>query len=157
MNKPVKIILQDNEYYLGEDIYEYDVCYFRGCINVRDIIKKKKLQMNDYIYAYKKKDQWVISKENYARAKLLITTKWVEDNLPKDKIQKVENEYNKIRRCYTDDQLELTVEKDNLINELQKMKMVIEMKDKEMTMMKQIYEQQIEIYKLKAELAEMRK
>jgi hypothetical protein len=46
-------------------------------------LKRKKLKPNNYIFAYIKNNVWVESTDKYARSKLLLSSKWVENNVPK--------------------------------------------------------------------------
>jgi hypothetical protein len=83
------IELNNNKYYLSNEVQVYDPSYFPGChANTRLIINKKKLKTDDYIFAYQKNTIWTLSNEKYARAKLLLSAKWVENNVPKVIISK---------------------------------------------------------------------
>lgn len=78
------IELNDNEYYLATDIKKFNKNFFYGTNNnVRNIVKKKDIQEDDYIHAYQKKGKWVISDQKYCRAKLLLSKEWCMDNVPK--------------------------------------------------------------------------
>lgn len=45
----------ENKYYNGSEIFKKDPSFFYGCYNnVRNIIKKKKIKEDDYIWSYKK-------------------------------------------------------------------------------------------------------
>jgi hypothetical protein len=81
---PQIIILEDQPYYLSNEVYVFDPSFFPGCqINMRLMIDKKNLKPNDYVFAYIKNEKWILSNMKYARAKLLLTTEWVENNVPK--------------------------------------------------------------------------
>ncbi len=81
---PQIITLEDQTYYLSNEVYVFDPPFFPGCqINMRLMIDKKNLKPNDYVFAYIKNEKWVLSNMKYARAKLLLTTEWVENNVPK--------------------------------------------------------------------------
>jgi hypothetical protein len=81
---PQVIIIENNTYYLSNEVYVLDPSFFPGCqINMRLMIDKKNLKPSDYAFGYIKNEKWVISNMKYARAKLLITTEWVENNVPK--------------------------------------------------------------------------
>lgn len=85
---PQIITLENTTYYLSNEVYVVDPSFFPGCqINMRLMIDKKKLNSNDYTFAYIKNEKWVVSNMKYARAKLLLTTEWVENNVPKMIIQ----------------------------------------------------------------------
>ena len=81
---PQIITIENVNYYVSNEVYVIDPAFFPGCqINMRLIIEKKNLSPNDYIFAYVKNEKWVVSTMKYARAKLLLTTEWVENNVPK--------------------------------------------------------------------------
>ena len=44
--------------------------------------QKKKINDEEYIWAYKQKNEWIISKKSYARAKVLLTKEWCFNNIP---------------------------------------------------------------------------
>ena len=83
MNKPQSIIINNETVYCAEEIYKYDASFFIGCSRVRLIIEKKKLNDNDYFFAYKKNDIWIKSEIKYARAKLYLKEEYVVKNVPK--------------------------------------------------------------------------
>ena len=88
MINPQIITLENETYYLSNEVYVIDPSFFPGCqINMRLMIDKKILNTNDYTFAYIKNGKWVVSNMKYARAKLLLTTEWVETNVPKMIIQ----------------------------------------------------------------------
>jgi hypothetical protein len=85
MSCPNIITLNNNKYYSAEELHKYDIAFFAGIYkNIRNIIKNKKLTIDNYKYAYiNKKGIWIESKESYARAKILLEADWVENNVPK--------------------------------------------------------------------------
>lgn len=83
MDKPQPIKILNENVYNAEDIYKYDSSYFIGCNRIRLIIEKKKLDENDYFFAYNNKDTWIKSTANYPRAKLYLTESYVVNNVPK--------------------------------------------------------------------------
>jgi hypothetical protein len=80
---PQIIKLENNEYYVADDVYSYDTAYFHGCLKIRNIVDKKKLSDNDYVFGYIKGNEYVKSNKNYAKAKLLLTKEWTQKNVPK--------------------------------------------------------------------------
>lgn len=74
MSCPNTIKLNNNLYYNTQELHKYDTQFFTGVYkNIRNIIRIKKLSIDNYKYAYiNKKGDWVESKESYARAKLLM-------------------------------------------------------------------------------------
>lgn len=49
MSKPIPIIINNNNAYLAQDLYNYDIAFFNGCSKIRNIIIKKNLEESDYI------------------------------------------------------------------------------------------------------------
>ena len=70
-----QIILNESAYYLCTDLFEHHKSDFIGCKG-RDVIKKKKLKPENYIYASQTKGVWKLSDDTYLRAKILITCEW---------------------------------------------------------------------------------
>jgi hypothetical protein len=82
MNPLEIVIINNKQYYKADDVHERNSAYFYGCANnPRNIVDKKNISQENYLYAYLKNDQWVLSKRNYCRAKLLLTKTWVDDNI----------------------------------------------------------------------------
>lgn len=83
------IKLNNKEYYLSNEIFVYDPSFFPGCqTNTRLMITKKKLSNEDYTFGYIKNKEWILSKDTYARSKLLLSSEWVDNNVPKIIINK---------------------------------------------------------------------
>ena len=90
----LRVNLNNNDYYLAEDLYNYDTAFFYGCSRIRTIIDKKRLQQEkDYIFGYKKTNIWIKSNKDYMKSKLLITEEWTINNVPK----MMENENDELR------------------------------------------------------------
>jgi hypothetical protein len=82
--KPQSIKIMNEAAYSAEEIYNYDTAFFVGCSRTtRLIVEKKRLQENDYFFAYQKKGKWTISTANYPRAKLFLREEYVVKNVPK--------------------------------------------------------------------------
>jgi len=86
--KPSEIIINNNKYYNANDLSEYDPTYFFGCSKtVRNILGKKKIDKNNYVYAtFNKKTGWAMSADQSkpaTKACLLLASKWVVENIPK--------------------------------------------------------------------------
>ena len=82
MNKTIK--LNDIEYYTADDVFKMEPHSFIGCSKTsRDIVTKKKLDVNDFIYMkyIKSTSKWMPSNSSYRLAKVLITKNWVHNNL----------------------------------------------------------------------------
>ena len=83
MEKPELINIDNNNYYLAENLFNYDTAFFYGCSRIRTIIDKKRLSKNDFIFGYKKTNMWIKSSEDYMKSKLLLTEEWTINNVPK--------------------------------------------------------------------------
>lgn len=74
--------INNNQYYKADDVYAKNSAFFYGCANnPRNIIAKKKLSDDLYLYAYTKDLEWKISNKSYCKAKLYLTKKWVDINV----------------------------------------------------------------------------
>jgi hypothetical protein len=81
-HKPTPVLIQNISYHSAVEMHKYIPKHFKGCPRSRTIVENKKLQENDYIYAYIKDAVYIKSNKNYAKAKLFLTQKWVENNIP---------------------------------------------------------------------------
>jgi hypothetical protein len=76
--------INDKEYYQASDIYKFDSAFFYGTNNnLRNIVDKKKISDEEYIYAYIKDKEWIISNRKYCKSKLLLESNWCINNVPK--------------------------------------------------------------------------
>ena len=80
----------DKEVYLSNELRDYDPMFFQGCVkNIKNIINKKDIPEEDYLYAQISDDVLKECKESNKKcAKLFITKKWIENNYPKLSISK---------------------------------------------------------------------
>ena len=83
MDKPTQYNFNNKIMYKADELYQYDKAYFYGCSRVRTIIKKKNISTNDYLFAYKKDGEWIISQSDYRKSKLYLSKEWVTKNIPK--------------------------------------------------------------------------
>lgn len=84
MSKPKSFIIDNQNVYLAQEIYNYDPAFFTGISGrIRSIIEKKKLKDDDYCWGYIKGDKWIKSIMNYPKAKLLLKEEWVVNHVPK--------------------------------------------------------------------------
>jgi hypothetical protein len=83
IDHPIVIIIDKKKYYNADDLFKYDPMYFKGCINPRNIVKKKNIHKDEYEYAQLKNDEWVFVNEEYKKAKLLLRKRYVDKNVPK--------------------------------------------------------------------------
>ena len=72
-----QIDINNKSYYLCTDLFEYHKLDFNGCKG-RDVIKKKKLKNEDYIYAFNSKSGWKVSNEDCKQAKVLVSVQWYQ-------------------------------------------------------------------------------
>jgi hypothetical protein len=74
--------INTNQYYDASDVYAKNSAFFYGCkSNPRNIVAKKKLSAETYVYAYTKDDNWIISNRSYCKAKLYLKKDWVNANV----------------------------------------------------------------------------
>ena len=108
--------MNNNNYYLADDIYNYDPNFFIGCSkNKRKMIDKKKLDETNYAFSYFKDNTWITSDNNYPRAKLLINVLWADVKVPKIFQYKEAIKNNIINN---------TINEDNKINENNKLNII---------------------------------
>jgi hypothetical protein len=83
MSKVLEVVkINNKQYYKADDVYTRNPGYFCGCDNnPRNIIDKKQLAQDYYLYAYVKDSKWILSKKEYRRAKLLLEKSWVDNNI----------------------------------------------------------------------------
>ena len=85
----VKMIkIEGKHYYSAFELRKYDPTYFFGCSRTpRTIIKKKNISKGKYVYANhnKKLDKWLLTDQDTppTKAVLLLSKKWVIENVPK--------------------------------------------------------------------------
>lgn len=71
-----------NQYYNASDVHTKNSAFFYGCNNnPRNVVAKKKLSAETYVYAYTKDDKWIISNRSYCKAKLYLKKDWVDANV----------------------------------------------------------------------------
>jgi len=74
------IQINNRSFYDAESLKEENPVYFYGTSRtIREIIKKKNIPKNDYIFAtYSKVNGWKVSEDSVKKAKLLLKKEWVE-------------------------------------------------------------------------------
>ncbi len=72
VNNLSKIIINNEVYYLLDEIRNNLLINIKPCITTRKLINELKLNNTDYIYAYNKSNTWIISSNSYSRSKILI-------------------------------------------------------------------------------------
>ena len=85
-------IINNKQYYNAKDLFNNNKNYFYGCANnPRNIITKKKLSDANYVFAYIKDNNWIISNKSYCKAKLYFDKVWADKDIgdfnEKDKIK----------------------------------------------------------------------
>lgn len=94
MEKPFITIIDDNEFYLAEDLFMYDKNYFIGCAKTtRRIVEKKNIPSTQYVYLKMKNGKYDYSTAEYKKAKLAISREWIENNMPSMSDEKIKMEY----------------------------------------------------------------
>lgn len=87
ISRPVPFCLDNIEtngvlYYNSKDLQKYDPLFYWGCKSKpRNIIKKKQICESEYLFATVKMSKWKISTAKCKKSQLLITKKWVENNM----------------------------------------------------------------------------
>ena len=77
----MEILLNNNIYYILDDIRELYPNVFNSNEPSRKLISSLNITDSDYLYAYLKNDTWVISSSKYTGSKLLISKNWITNNL----------------------------------------------------------------------------
>jgi hypothetical protein len=88
MTTPKLYKIENTECYLSKDIFNYDRAFFIGIssVRMREIIIKKKLQLEDYLFGLELSNGTIIKKDQTLRkAQLFLTKEYVENNVPKFK------------------------------------------------------------------------
>ena len=83
---PQTILFQGENVYILKELIEYDRAFFVGCIkNPRKAIVNKNIPSDQYWYAsYSKRTNiWSLSHAGVPKANVLISEKWVHENVPK--------------------------------------------------------------------------
>ncbi|QKF94783.1 BRO N-terminal domain-containing protein [Fadolivirus algeromassiliense] len=76
------LTINNNQYYKADDVYSINPAFFYGCAsNPRNIVTKKNLSADLYIYVKQKDNNWELSDKSYCRAKLLLSKLWVDANV----------------------------------------------------------------------------
>ena len=57
----ISINYENKEYILGDYILTNALIYSKGCRSSRDLIKKKNIDSNKYIFARQKENEWLIT------------------------------------------------------------------------------------------------
>lgn len=89
----ISLMINEKEYYNADDLRKNYPDQFKGCSkSVRNIIKKKDIKSNNYIYATNKGTEWKLSNtvKPSNRAKLLICADWVKKHFIKQKFNSVD-------------------------------------------------------------------
>jgi hypothetical protein len=94
---PSQICIDNNEtiYYNSKELQKYDPLFYWGCkTKPRNIIKKRKICESEYLFANLKMGKWNISSATCKKSQLLISKKWVEENM-KSMNEKYNNDLNR--------------------------------------------------------------
>ena len=81
MELPQPFAIAGVEYYNSKDLMVYNPVFYYGCKSKpRTIIEKKKIPVEEYIYANLKSKEWNISNADCKKAQLLISASWVDSH-----------------------------------------------------------------------------
>jgi len=81
--KPLSFKFDSNgkNYYIAEELKKYHPLFFYGCSKtIRQIINRKNIPKEEYLFVTKLKDKWNISDISSKKAKLLISEDWIDQN-----------------------------------------------------------------------------
>ena len=81
--KPSSIVIESKMKFRSEELYVYDSIYFLGFAQMRNLIEKKKMNSEDYLFAYQKKDKWLLTIRENKKSKFFISEEWVLNNVTK--------------------------------------------------------------------------
>lgn len=83
MSAKIQIIkINDREYYLSDDLFQKALLYTKGCRNARELIKKKKIDDDNFIYASNKGTKWTETDGSSRKLdKILFECNWVNKNV----------------------------------------------------------------------------
>lgn len=73
------IKLNNSEWYLLDGLKKSYPEWFKYSQLDREVMRYLKLNVNDYIYAHLRKNEWVISTSKYTKAKILLSKKYVDN------------------------------------------------------------------------------
>ncbi len=83
MSAKIQIIkINNREYYLSDDLFQKALLYTKGCRNARELIKKKKIDDDNFIYASNKGTKWAETDGSSRKLdKILFECDWVNKNV----------------------------------------------------------------------------
>ena len=83
LNEPTEIFINNNMYFLVDDLYNYDKKYFEEAYdNLNSIVDIKNIPKSNIIYVYTSDSKTFIFQEIYIKIKLYIESKWIFKNSP---------------------------------------------------------------------------
>ena len=88
MSIPKLFKIESVSCYLAKEIYNFDRGYFIGIssVRMREIIIKKKLQPDEYLFGLEISNSTILKKDQSLRkAQLYLTKEYVDNNVPKFK------------------------------------------------------------------------
>ena len=88
----------NDEYYISDELKLLYPYYFKGTSKtIRKIIERKNIPITEYIYATTFKKQWKICDKTCKKGKLLLTKKWVDNNIKeKNKDERLNNKDERV-------------------------------------------------------------
>lgn len=86
MNAKIHAInIDDTNYVASEELFNKAPIYTKGCRNARELIKKKSIGENNYIFAAKnkKKEEWKVTDGSSKKTdQVLFVYDWIQNNIP---------------------------------------------------------------------------
>lgn len=79
------IKIGSTNYITSEELFNKAPIYIKGCRNARELIKKKNVSVDNYIFAAKNKknDEWIITDGSSKKTdQVLLAYDWIQDNVP---------------------------------------------------------------------------
>lgn len=86
--KPMEVIINNKTYYNIDEVR--DIFPGTNSFTSRKLISFLRIPSEEYIFAYLKKDIWVISNDNYSKAKVLVTKKWIDSKKGGDDVNLID-------------------------------------------------------------------
>ena len=83
MHEIEQIIVNNKEYYLVDDLQKVDPSYFIGCSRIRQIIDRKEIKEENYLFIKGTVGNYSECSSKYSRGKLVLLKSWADETIPK--------------------------------------------------------------------------
>ena len=81
---PVEVQFNKRVWFDLDEIIQMNQCFFHGCLkHKRDVLRKKNIPEDHFVFVSVTKKGMVMSKPEYSRAKILVSIEWVTNNVTK--------------------------------------------------------------------------